>query len=328
MESQDAPTPQPRKRVTSADVAKASGVSRATVSYVLNSAPGRMISESTRKLVLETAQRLGHVPYAPARTLRLGSSNIVLALVRDFAFGFVSNTVLRQLDTALAQRGYVVLAHRFDESVRPLSELWGLVSPNVVVAMGGLTLPEQEIIEESHAKLVRIHGIVDQSRAGEMQVDYLYSKGHRRLGYAFAGNQSVQLVAVERLEGARRACRRLGLPEPAVETIDLDDPTTVYPALDAWARLDPPITAICAHNDEVGMMLSDGLTSRGLRAGTDLDVIGIDNIPLARNSLTTIEMDVDAYADAIVAAVLAAIDDRPAPENTGELLRLIVRHSA
>jgi len=321
------PAPGPRKRVTSADVARVSGVSRATVSYVLNNVPGKAISEGTRELVLATARRLGHVPYAPARSLRLGRSNIVLALVRDFAFGPVSHRVLRLLDNALAERGYVVLAHRFDEAVRPLSELWGLVSPNVVVAMGGLTVPEESVITDSHAKLVRTHGIVHQDLAGEMQVDYLASRGHRRLGYAFADAPSVRLVAEERLLGARRAVQRLGLPELAVATIDTDDPATVGAALDGWLAT-PGITAVCAHNDEVAMMICAALTSRGLTAGKDLAVIGVDNVPVARVSLTTIEMDVQAYADAVIGAVLAAIDDEPPPPADGEYLRLIVRETA
>ncbi len=325
---QDEGSPAPRKRVTSADVARVSGVSRATVSYVLNNAPGRVISESTRELVLSTAQRLGHVPYAPARTLRLGKSNIVLALVRDFAFGFVSHRVLRELDTALAARGFVVLAHRFDESLRPLSDLWGLISPNVVVAMGGLTVPEQAIIEDSHAKFVRSHGIVPQDRAGEMQVEYLYSRGHRVLGYAMADSPAVQLVAEERLAGARRACARLGIPDPIVETVSVDNPVTVFPALDRWAAAEPKVTAVCAHNDEVAIMVCAGLASRGLVPGKDLAVIGIDNIPMARIALTTIEMDVEAYSKAVIAAVLAAIDDKPQPDPAGDYLHLIVRDSA
>ena len=72
MPNQAGNLPSKRKRATSADVAREAGVSRATVSYVLNNVPKRKISDETRTLVLETAARLGHVPYAPARSLRLG----------------------------------------------------------------------------------------------------------------------------------------------------------------------------------------------------------------------------------------------------------------
>lgn len=57
-------------RVTSADVAREAGVSRATVSYVLNDRPGRSIPEATRERVRTAAARLDYVPDQRARALR------------------------------------------------------------------------------------------------------------------------------------------------------------------------------------------------------------------------------------------------------------------
>ncbi|WP_432990581.1 LacI family DNA-binding transcriptional regulator [Dactylosporangium sp. CA-233914] len=320
--------PQPGRRVTSADVARASGVSRATVSYVLNNVPNRSVSESTRQLVLETAQRLGHIPYAPARSLRLGRSDIVLALVREFTFGYIADRVLEGLDVTLARRGFVLLIHRYSEQVRPLSELWPMVAPALVVSMGGLSVPEMSSIHDSRAKLVGVQGVFPHERAGEMQVEYLHSRGHRRIGYAFPANPGVELIASERLTGARRACERLGIPQPDVQVVDLNNAGSVFAALDGWAAAAEPITAVCAHNDEIAIMLSSGLSARGLRAGTDLALIGVDNIPMARIGITTVEIDVDGFAEQIVESVLDALDDRTAEPRERELLRLIVRDTA
>ncbi|SCL28924.1 DNA-binding transcriptional regulator, LacI/PurR family [Micromonospora pallida] len=322
------PGPRPGRRVTSADVARASGVSRATVSYVLNNVANKSVSESTRQLVLATAQRLGHIPYAPARSLRLGRSDIVLALVRDLTYGYIHDRVLEVLDVALARRGFVLLIHRYSEQVRPLSELWPMVAPALVVSMGGLSVPEMSSIQDSRAKLVGVQGLFPHERAGEMQVEYLHSRGHRRIGYAFPANPSVELIAAERLAGARRACARLGIPEPVLQEVDLNDGDTVFAALDAWAAAPEAITGVCAHNDDIALMLSSGLTARGLRAGTDLAVIGVDNIPLARIGITTVEINADAFADQIVQSVLDTLDDRVAEPKQRELLRLIVRDSA
>ena len=71
------------KRVTSADVAREVGVSRATVSYLLNNTPGQSISAETRRRVLEAAERLGYMPNRNARALRLGRSDIVLFPLGD-----------------------------------------------------------------------------------------------------------------------------------------------------------------------------------------------------------------------------------------------------
>src|SRR5450756_2476306 len=67
----------PVKRSTSVDVARAAGVSRTTVSYVLNDRPGESIPEETRRRVLESAERLGYRPRPSARTLAGGRSDIV-----------------------------------------------------------------------------------------------------------------------------------------------------------------------------------------------------------------------------------------------------------
>ena len=71
------------RRVTSADVARQAGVSRATVSYVLNAAPGQTISAETRERVLHVAAMLGYAPSAAARTLRLIS--VVVAVCSSTA---------------------------------------------------------------------------------------------------------------------------------------------------------------------------------------------------------------------------------------------------
>lgn len=318
----------PAKRVTTADVAAASGVSRATVSYVLNDVPGRGISETTRDLVLETARRLGHVPHGPARSLRLGRSMIVLALVHDYTIGYVADHLIAELDKALRERGLVLMVHRFDEKTRPLSELWGLVAPDLIVSMGGMAVPELPS-ELSPVKLIGVQGLFPHQRAGEMQIEYLASKGHRRIGYAELDNPRVALISRERRGGAELVQQRLGLPELARHELGLGDVDATFAAIDEWLGGPDPVTAVAAHNDETAIMLISALRARGLEAGVDLDVIGVDNIPLARIGVTTIEINVDLYADVILDAVIGAIDGKPAEHKHGDdFLRLVVRDSA
>src|SRR4051794_28173 len=66
------------KRATAADVARAAGVSRTTVSYVLNDTPHQQIPEATRHRVLEAAERLSYSPSAAARALVRGRSDVIL----------------------------------------------------------------------------------------------------------------------------------------------------------------------------------------------------------------------------------------------------------
>ena len=76
-----------QRRVTSEDVARASGVSRATVSYVLNNDPRQSIPLETRERVLKVARDLGYRPFTAARILRVGYSRIVLVVPDPEAAG-------------------------------------------------------------------------------------------------------------------------------------------------------------------------------------------------------------------------------------------------
>ena len=329
--SDETSEPPARRRVTSADVARAAGVSRATVSYVLNDVPGKTISEETRELVLKTASRLGHIPYAPARSLRLGRSDIVLVLVRDFSFGYIASSLLHALDAALARRGFIILVDRYDSALRSVSELWQLVSPALVVAMGGLSggppVPEQSTIELSSERFLSLQGTVPNVEVGEMQAAYLAERGHTLIGYALPSSPTSEVIATERLHGTRRKCAQLGLPEPDVRVVDPERPESVRDALDAWLAR-PGLTAVAAHSDDIALMICSWLSSRGLTPGADLAVIGVDDIPAARIELTTIGIDVKRWAAQVVAAVEALLDDGPPPRISTDIVRLIVRKTA
>jgi DNA-binding LacI/PurR family transcriptional regulator len=99
------------RRVTSADVARMAGVSRATVSYVLNDTPHQTISADTRDRVLHAAAELGYAPSAAARTLRTGRSDVVLCLLPDWPIGQEVGALLTNLSGALAGHGLTFVAH-------------------------------------------------------------------------------------------------------------------------------------------------------------------------------------------------------------------------
>jgi DNA-binding LacI/PurR family transcriptional regulator len=320
-----APSARPRKRATSEDVARASGVSRATVSYVLNNAEGRNISELTRRLVHETAKRLGHVPFAPARALSSGRSDIVLALVPGFTLGYVFEQGLEALDVALAERGAALMVHRHLESVRHLSDLWKLVSPELVVTTGGLSEPEVESIGDSDARLVDIGSIVPHRTLGRAQAEHLIERGHRRIGFGFPKDENLREFATQRLAGVRDACAAHGLPAPVPRDIAFDQ-EGAREAIEAWREVDD-VTAVCAHNDDVALVIMATATARGLRVPQDLAVMGIDNIPMSGIGLTTIGIDTPAWSRTVVEYVLNALEGRPAPRRDESLYRLVERTS-
>lgn len=114
----DEPTKR-KNRVTIKDVARAADVSIATVSYVLNNAPGHTISEETRKKVLQFANILGYECNVMARYLATGKTNSVAAVVSDVA-PFASQYYLKlltELSRLLARRNYELRLVDYDDAL-------------------------------------------------------------------------------------------------------------------------------------------------------------------------------------------------------------------
>jgi DNA-binding LacI/PurR family transcriptional regulator len=162
-----------------------------------------------------------------------------------------------------------------------------------------------------------------------LQAEHL-AGSHRRLGYAYPAEERVAVFARPRLEGVRTACAELGLPEPHVLTVPLR-PEGAAEAVRTWLAADPPVTGICAFNDEVAMAVLAGLRHLGLRAPDDLAVVGVDDVPaaaVAAPPLTTVVQDYAAIAEHHARSVVAALAGQqiPAPPVKGDY-RLEVRES-
>lgn len=340
MESSRSGGPQPprRRRVTATDVARAAGVSQATVSYVLNDTPGQTIPERTRERVREAMARLGYTPHAAARTLRTGRSDVVLLVVPDWPLGPSLDALFERLSDGLEDRGLSLLVRRVRAS-RPLAATWRTVSPTAVVTLEGLDAAEVRAMEDSGVPVVAAvvrdrrsgAGMLAAShvRLGALQLQHLAATGHVRTGYADPHDPRVAVFRDLRLDGARTAAVDLGLPDPVVRVVP-PDVAAAADAARAWRA--EGVTAVCAYNDEVAFALLAGLRAAGLAAPGDLAVIGVDDIPLAPFAsppLTTVSADVEALADYLAAAVVRRIEgeDPPAAPRS-EAVRLVVRGSA
>ncbi|MGH6656767.1 MAG: LacI family DNA-binding transcriptional regulator, partial [Actinocrinis sp.] len=124
---------QAKRRVTSAQVAQRSGVSRATVSYVLNGAPNQSISEQTRQRVLTAAEELGYTPFAPARALRAGRSDMVLHLIPQWPIGAAIAELIEAMTVRLAREGLTLVVHAHSREARPVGDLWTAITPAAVI---------------------------------------------------------------------------------------------------------------------------------------------------------------------------------------------------
>lgn len=307
------------RRVTSGDVAKEAGVSRATVSYVLNDSPHQKIAEATRERVWEAAARLGYAPSAAARALRTGRSDIVLGVLPDWPIHHVLGRLIQQLTNAFAEHELTFLVHSSAQPARPLREVWKALTPAAVLALNEFPESEAEAMRAVGIEVVMaMHGtpardlhppLVSEEPIGALQARHL-AASHRRLGYAYPDLPRLDVLAQPRLAGVRQVCEEHGLPEPVVRGVPLELDGAAE-AVKAWLAADPPVTGICAFNDDIAMAVLLGAQSLGLDVPGDLAVIGVDDIPssaLLRPSLTTVVRDTDTLARGLAHRVVEALD--------------------
>jgi DNA-binding LacI/PurR family transcriptional regulator len=330
-----------RSRPTSADVAREAGVSRATVSYVLNDTPHQKIPEKTRLRVLKAAADLGYTPSAAARVLRSGRSEVVLLLLPDWPISTGVGYILETMSATLADAGLTLLAHPRARAGRSVAEIWKAITPAAVVAFDEFDEQEAAAMRSAGVRLVVAllgrsprRGLeleYPQQRIGRVQVEHLAATGHHSIGFAWEDDPRVGSFAQARLSGARQACAELGLRAPDVRTVRLD-PTSAADAVTGWRSAIPRVTGVCAYNDETALAVLAGLRRLGLSAPHDLAVVGVDDIPaaaLADPPLTTVLADQRAMAEHIARSIVASLNDQTIPPRpSSDAIQIVLRDSA
>lgn len=328
-------------KVTSADVARASGVSRTTVSYVLNATPGASVSDATRRRVLDAAARLGYAPSAAARTLRRGRSDLVLCVLPDWPVGPAVEAMIDRLADELADRGMSVLVHHV-RGERPLTELLRAVTPHTVVGLAPFAPADVRAMRQAGIGVVSTFDEVGsdavevtdaaaddpQRRIGVVQAERLAARGCRRIGYAATPDPRVTAFVQGRLAGVREACAALGLEPPLVEEVGLDEPSGAD-AVRTWVSAG--VDGVAAYNDEVALAVLAGTRAAGVAVPDALALVGVDDIPvaaLASPPLTTVWQSLDRQAAYLAECVTAALDGLPQPPRPRQDVELVPRASA
>ncbi|MDA3646795.1 LacI family transcriptional regulator [Saccharopolyspora indica] len=331
-----------RRQPTAQDVAREAGVSRTTVSFVLNDTPGQSIPESTRQAVLAAADRLGYAPSAAARALRSGRSEVVLCLLGSWVASREKDRFLGLMTAHLAEEGFAFVAHSRAYTDRPVDDLWRAITPAAVITLLDLSPDDRAAVERSGAAIVEVSldpprsgqvgSALNQADIGRMQVEHLVARGHRRIAYVFPDDPGHEPMAVRRLDGVRAECRKRDLADPFVRALPGGEGAAGN-VVSELRRGRWPVTGVCAFSDETAFALLAGMRENGLQAPADLAVIGVDDDPLARYSyppLTTIRVDMAAEARRLIDAVLVALgrESRTKPPQIEEpILNLVERDS-
>lgn len=329
-----------RPTPTSRDVARAAGVSQATVSLVLAEKwPGR-VSERTATLVRDTARDLGYRPNLAARTLRLGHTRTALLVVPALTNEFFARVYTGAAETA-AEHGFGVVLYPSPDGIGPARDpfasartaLDGVIASSMATgALGALRAAGLPLVmldsdpadpggdAAAHVNLAIADGM-------HQVADHLLGLGHRRFVHLASAIDSWTFeVRAQALATALR-----NTPDATVRTVRsrLDVHSARAATEEALATTATRPTALICDDDILAAGACKALRRLGLRVPEDVSVTGFDDLTLAtavEPELTTVRLPAEQVGRRGMAALLAVLEGRTA--ETGDLpVELVVRGS-
>jgi len=283
------------KKVTSFDVAEKAGVSRATVSYVLNNVAKENISDKTKEKVLKVVRELGYVPNAAGKALASNRTrNIGLVCLESH----LSHTFLLQIMRGLTK---IVRKHDLRLLVDTIPDGAGgsaILNLSRTKSIDGLILFEtrehddelQALIDESFPVVIvgeypdeKVCSVdVDVPGSARMAVEHLIDLGHKQIG-CITNAPLIYTAGTGRLNGYRRA----------LETAEIayDDSLVRFGEFTAQSGFDAmndllqkkreEMSAVFVASDTVAFGAMRAINAAGLKIPEDIAVMGYDDVPLA-----------------------------------------------
>lgn len=331
-------------RVTVIDIAKAAGVSKSTVSLVLQNSS--LVNDQTRSKVNVVMRELGYVYNRGAANLRQSGSNskIIGVVVNDLTNGFFAELAVG-VDTVVQSAGFVQFLSNTGESIDRQHEVIAsmrehgisglIISParataavdfKPLVAAG---IPVVVVVRNVPG--AKVSSLVSDNEAGiHAAVEHLASLGHSRI--AFIGGFPDTAVFDERLAGYRIAMQSAGFGYH--DDLVFSSAPSRAGGADAIGRAmriaEKPTAAVC-FNDAVAFGVCDGLRTLRLEPGYDFAVVGFDDVIEAKSAvpaLTTISVDPQGMGRRAAQLLLKQINaGKVEAETIVSSVRLVVRDS-
>lgn len=298
----------PSKRPTSADVAARAGVSRATVSYVLNNSPKQTIPQATQERVRAAAAELGYTPHAAAQALRRGESDLILMVVDDLPYGANMSDLVNNATHGIAAMGKSLMTWTRGQG-QSLAQVIRHLQPCLVLSPMPLVAGEQEALDAARVPWVRPVFEMDAldlaQNPGAAQVTYLIQQGHRRIGFVNTTDARLRRVFAEPREAAAVAtCAGAGhepLRVTHLATAGEDELPLLGETLRAWHA--DGVTAVACYNDVYAGLVLRAARESGLSVPAELSVIGVDDEHMSAfldPPLTTVTLDMAGFTEELM----------------------------
>lgn len=311
-----------KKYASSVDVARVAGVSQSAVSRTFSGAAN--VSESTRKKVLDAAERLDYRPSLIPRIMLTHRSNLVAIVVGGLYNPFYS-AVLEEFTIKFQAAGHQVLLvhvasdHALDDVIPKLASyrVDAIVSALAILSAGAAkTLAKLKIPVISFNTAVKNEWVASVScnnvEAGRAMADLFVERGARSFGFISGPLESH--ASAGRLRGFQERLGELGAGPVKIGRGDYRYEGGFAAALRLFGGANRPDAVFCA-NDLLAIGAMDALQkSLGLRVPDDVLVAGFDDIPSASWAsvdLTTFKQDAGAMVEETLAIVLSSENGRP-----------------
>jgi LacI family transcriptional regulator len=294
------------KKVTINDIAKMAGVSKATVSRVINKS--KYVSPEIYERVMKVIKETEYNPSSIARSLVSKETKIIGLLTPDISNPFYSELVKGMVEVANKYDYNILLCNSFFQTNKEAEFLKILSDKEVdgiIFMTNEITEKHKEFFRKYKKPVVTVNrkfwGFnipnvdIDNFKAAYDATEYLIKLNHKRIAIIRAPLDD-ETSGVTRFEGYRKALRDYEIPfdEGLVKEGNFKA-NTGYKAMEEFLKLDNPPTAVFCVNDEMACGAVRCIIEKGLRVPDDISVVGFDDIPLASlfiPSITTVSQPI------------------------------------
>ncbi|MEQ8675471.1 MAG: LacI family DNA-binding transcriptional regulator [Aggregatilineales bacterium] len=338
-------------KITLADIAQEAGVSKQTVSRVVNNHPD--VGRRTRDKIQTIIDRIGYQPNLMARSLSARQSHIIgVIIARLDQFG--PSTVLMEIDREAHAAGYRVIPYiihddDMSDADKHLGNLMTFQPDGIVWAMtredtSPESLEQQNIpdsipIVTTNMDIINAPSafVIDEVDSSKCAVNHLIEQNYRKIGIITGPlNWS---ISHKRLAGWRQALADADLPNHDAQIVEGN--WTASSGEQGMVQLFdqfPDVDAVFACNDQMALGALNVIQSRGIQVPQTLGIVGYDDIPEARYftpGLTTMHQPFSEYGKIIIQALLKMVGQNQNDEQSiilpeAKIMRpkLIVRGSS
>lgn len=330
------------RRPTIIDVARSAGVSKSTVSLVLQDSP--LVRDETRAQVRQAMAAIGYVYNRSAANLRSANAGLVGLVINDLRNPFFTEFAT-SAQMAFSARGYATVIANTDEDAGLQAQVVGSMIEHGVSALvisptygsegdtfGPLAragIPVLQVLRHVATDTAAFpFASLDYAHGGRLAAEHLLDRGARRV--AFVGGNDGAPITLERMGGY------LGtLSERGLEPLVLAGRSSRAFGREAAVRLTqghPDVDAAICFNDLVALGLLSGFLALGRRVGTEVRVVGFDDIEecaLAYPPLSSVRCDIAGFGRATASAMLDWLEggQRPVAQSRAPV-SLVARASS